>query len=235
MPKSKNQNVEASEIAAIDFEGLLASPLIAVSDAQVQCAMAVVKFIKTWGFSPPMGMGGQQMMTGSPQVGGSTSQDIQNALSQLGQASGPMAMNLGKPRTISFDYFKQKANGKPALMRMTVPFLIMLPIPAMRIASFNLKFNCSIETTAYQNTTTKQTAMRMQGRFSDTKTSAEGLNINREYELKCEVCVCVCVCCVVFVRAFVYEHVVCGCVRACVRPQFLIPVGLRLHLPGCPL
>mmetsp|Transcript_29416 Transcript_29416/g.74034 ORF Transcript_29416/g.74034 Transcript_29416/m.74034 type:complete len:243 (-) Transcript_29416:178-906(-) len=129
------------ELGAIPFDKLIGGPLTACIHAQVQSAMATIDFVKKVGFMPPK----------KDKAKDFSGSDDDKKL-------------LGNPTTVTFEYEKTGSSGMPMPVRLTIPFLTMLPIPTLRIEEVNIDFLAKI--TSMQSLSVDNTASATQQQTS---------------------------------------------------------------------
>jgi Protein of unknown function (DUF2589) len=122
-PDSKE--LHKNEMTALSLYQLLGAPLHALIDAETQAAQATADFITRVGF-----VNGDERKEGEKQKEGGAAPDTKE--------------HLGKLRMASFSHEKIGPDGKPVTVKVEVPFLSLLPIPALQIKDAEFDFYLKI-------------------------------------------------------------------------------------------
>lgn len=120
------------ELQSIPFRHLIGAPLNAAIEAQAEAAQVTVDFIQRVGFTNPQG----DTPPGAP----------------------AKEFNFGDVRTLTFQYEKVGADGKPAKVSLTVPILSVVPVPYIRIDDMTIDFTAKINEIETQETKTALSA-----------------------------------------------------------------------------
>jgi len=172
-----------AELGAIPFDKLIGGPLTAAIHGQVQSAMATVDFVRRIGFRPPK------------------KEDVEDKM--IDDEDENIAQLLGKPTVVTFEYEKTAASGMPLPVRLTIPFLTMLPIPSLRIEEVSIDFLAkitsmsSLATSSSMMSSTSQTDQAsgyqeddpyawtalMQANVQLQRQTKSGASVSRDYSL----------------------------------------------------
>lgn len=123
-----------SELNSLDFSKYIGGPIQAAVDAQNSAAMAQVNFIKEVGIVPAT----TSTTTPTP-----------------GETTGNSNNTPESVRMIDFSFDRKNSQGVNETVKLQVPLLTMLSIPALRIDEMTIDFNCklnSVETHDTSNT-----------------------------------------------------------------------------------
>jgi hypothetical protein len=119
------KELHKNEMTALSLYQLLGAPLHALVDAETQAAQATADFITRVGF-----VNGDERKEGEKQKEGGVAPDKKD--------------HLGKLRMASFSHEKMGPDGKIITVKVEVPFLSLLPIPALQIKDAEFDFYLKI-------------------------------------------------------------------------------------------
>jgi len=109
--------LEKNEISAPSLYQLLGAPMHALVDAETQAAEATAQFITQFGFEP---------------------------VTPAGDGSSHGSGELGKLRMASFTHQRPGPDNEPRTYKIEVPFLSLLPIPALQVKDAEFDFYLKI-------------------------------------------------------------------------------------------
>jgi hypothetical protein len=122
---SSNKELRKNEMTALSLYQLLGAPLHALIDAETQAAQATADFITRFGFvreDPP----------------------DENEQKEEENTTPKRENQLGKLRMASFSHERMGPDGKLRTIKIEVPFLSLLPIPALQIKDAEFDFYIKI-------------------------------------------------------------------------------------------
>lgn len=189
-----------TELASLNFENLIGSPLVAVIKAQSIAARSTADFIKTVGFDendkpvyvdfnyPKEISPYQPAVTGVTAVAGAGNPLYPTGMIGTGFSVGVVndgSNTVGYPPYVAAVAGVTAANAVAAQyqdMKMSVPILTMLPIPFIKIDKFTMDFNAKITS---MEITSESTDKSISGSLEVRQRWGSGsakLNVNAAYK-----------------------------------------------------
>mmetsp|Transcript_40919 Transcript_40919/g.103084 ORF Transcript_40919/g.103084 Transcript_40919/m.103084 type:complete len:200 (+) Transcript_40919:281-880(+) len=149
------------DFAGVDFNGLIARPMMAAMDVHVELTKRTVAFIQKYGFEN---------------------------FSQTG----------GTVRMLKFKYKRPLPGKRTVPVTVAIPFLLCMPIPALRVENMTLSFIINIEKTLQKTVTeskgihgsmeigmsSSSTSVQVMASFSISKTNHNDTQTTRTYSME---------------------------------------------------
>mmetsp|Transcript_32835 Transcript_32835/g.82448 ORF Transcript_32835/g.82448 Transcript_32835/m.82448 type:complete len:221 (+) Transcript_32835:337-999(+) len=121
-------SADSQPLQSANFKVLIGGPLQAIIEAQELSARNTFSFVKEVGFKPKSSMAMSPSTSGGGIPGG---------------FSHNSSMNLGDPIFVDFTY-SRFLNGEDKACKMSIPFLVLVPIPNLRIHKLQISFNVRV-------------------------------------------------------------------------------------------
>ena len=166
-----------SELNSLDFSKYIGGPMQAAVDAQNAASMAQVNFIKEVGLINVHGLGEVQEGTGT----GTAAQQNPTRDGNESQETTETTNNrmTSDVRMVDFKYTSYE-DGRSVDKILSVPFLTLVSVPALRITEMDIDFNCKLNSVA---SSTEDKDFSVEGKLSLNVWKIK-LNVSASYKYK---------------------------------------------------